>query len=86
MNIEIGDCLTLDGKKEYVVISQVVLDDETYLLLIEKNELKPMYAMLNFDEIIEIEDKKLIRKLMPMLADSVSPILEHLLEDLEDNQ
>lgn len=85
MNIEIGDCLTLDEKKEYVVVSQTIFDDKTYLLLVEKIDLKPMFARLNADEIIEIEDKSLIRKLMPMFADSVSPMLEYLLQNLEGN-
>lgn len=85
MNIEIGDCLTLDDKKEYVVVSQTIFDDKTYLLLVEKIDLKPMFARLNADEIIEIEDKSVICKLMPMFADSVSPMLEHLLQNLEGN-
>ncbi len=67
MIINIKDTLTLDDKNEYVVVSKVSYENKTYYYLIDKNN----YSNVKFcygdnDELVEINDKSLVTKLLPL--------------------
>lgn len=66
MKIEIEDVLKLDDNNEYVVVSKVDYDKQTYLYIVDLNDnSKFKIARLANDKLIEVEDnKELIRKLI----------------------
>lgn len=71
MIINIKDTLTLDDKNEYVVVSKANYENKTYYYLIDKNN----YSNVKFcygdnDELVEINDKLLITKLLPLFLDA----------------
>ena len=59
MTINIKDTLTLDDNNEYVVISKVNYESKNYYYLLDKNN----------EELVEIEDKKLTTKLLPLFVE-----------------
>lgn len=67
MIIRIKDTLTLSDSNEYVVISKINYDSKNHYYLLDKNNnsnLKFCYEDNN--ELVEIEDKVLITKLLPL--------------------
>ena len=70
MIIDIKDVLTLDDKNEYVVVSKINYESKTYYYLVDinnNNNLKFCYEDNN--ELVEIEDKELTTKLLPMFLE-----------------
>lgn len=70
MIIDIKDVLTLDDKNEYVVVSKINYESKTYYYLVDinnNNNLKFCYED-NY-ELVEIEDKELTTKLLPMFLE-----------------
>ena len=68
--IDIKDILTLDDKNDYVVVSKINYENKTYYYLIDintNNNLKFCYEDNN--ELVEIEDKELTTKLLPMFLE-----------------
>ena len=68
--IDIKDVLTLDDKNEYVVVSKINYESKIYYYLVDinnNNNLKFCYEDNN--ELVEIEDKELTTKLLPMFLE-----------------
>ena len=79
MVIDIKDVITLDDDNEYVVASKVKYENKTYYYLIDKNNntnLKFCYE--DKDELVELDDKELITKLLPLFFESSKHILDEL--------
>lgn len=69
MIINIKDTLTLDDNNEYVVISKVNYEDKNYYYLLDKNDLKNVkFCYEDNEELVEINDKELITKLLPLFV------------------
>lgn len=69
MTIDIKDILTLDDNNEYIVISKVNYEKKTYYYLLDQkktNNLKFCYE--DNGDLVEIDDKELITKLIPLFA------------------
>ncbi len=78
MIINIKDVLTLDDDNEYVVVSKVNYNGLIYYYLLDKNDnsnIKFCYEDSVNEELVEIDDKVLITKLLPLfLKESLNEI------------
>lgn len=82
--IDVKDELTLSDDKEYIVISKIIYEGNTYLYLTEKNNVKNIiFGNLQNDEIVEIEDKGLIKKLLPLFIKESKTLIEELKKSAE---
>ena len=86
--IDIKDVITLSDDNKYGVVSKTVLDGKTYYYLVDINNhanLKFCYEKNSDNELklVEVEDKNLIQKLIPLLANEIKDELASLLN--EDN-
>lgn len=67
MTINIKDTLTLDDNNDYVVISKANYDNKIYYYLLDKNKKDNVkFCYEDDEELVEIEDKELITKLLPL--------------------
>ena len=74
MNIDIKDTLTLDDNNEYVVVSKAMYEDIEYYYLIDINNtenIKFCYQKGN-DELVELNDKELTTKLLPLFLKKIN--------------
>ena len=70
MTINIKDTLTLDDNNEYVVISKVNYESKNYYYLLDKNNNNnPLFCYEDNEELVEIEDKELTTKLLPLFLE-----------------
>ena len=73
MDIDIKDIITLSDDNEYVVASKINYQDSIYYYLIDKDNnknLKFCVEKLENQSLIEVEDKNLIQKLLPLFLES----------------
>ena len=71
MTINIKDTLTLDDNNEYVVISKVNYDGKNYYYLLDKNNMENFkFCYEDNEELVEIEDKELNTKLLPLFVEA----------------
>ena len=57
--------ITLDNDKKYVVVDSLNFQDKTYLYLAEYNDqTKYMVGELDNEDLVEVQDKKLLGKLL----------------------
>ena len=65
MEFEVGDTLTLEDNKDYVISKSKVIDDINYMLLIELPDYKSFryVKLLNNESLEEINDIDIIEKL-----------------------
>ena len=69
MTINIKDTLTLDDNNEYVVVSKIYFDNKNYYYLLDKNNIEnPLFCYEDNDELVEINDKELTTKLLPLFV------------------
>lgn len=69
--INIKDTLVLDDDNEYVVVSKANYNNLTYYYLLDKyhnDNIKFCYE--EEDSLVEVEDEKLIKELIPILFDN----------------
>lgn len=67
MIINIKDTLVLDDSNEYVVISKIFYDNKNYYYLLDKNNNSNIkFCFEDNDVLVEIDDRKLITKLLPL--------------------
>lgn len=67
MNIDIKDVLTFDDKNKYVVVSIVDFENKTYYYLLDiNNNSNVKFCYEDNGELVEIDDSKLITKLLPL--------------------
>ena len=77
MNINIKDIITLDGLNEYVVVSKTKYNGIIYYYLININDYNDMLICYEKDdELIEVEDNKLILELSPLFYKETQNILK----------
>lgn len=70
MIINIKDTLTLDDENEYVVISKVYYNNKNYYYLLDKNNYSnTLFCYEENDELVEINDKELTTKLLPLFVE-----------------
>ena len=70
MIINIKDTLTLDDNNEYVVISKIYYDNKNYYYLLDKkNNENFKFCYEDNDELVEIDDKELNTKLLPLFVE-----------------
>ena len=70
MIINIKDTLTLDDNNEYVVISKIYYDNKNYYYLLDKNNNDNFkFCYEDNDELVEIDDKELTTKLLPLFVE-----------------
>lgn len=82
MNIDIKDLLTLNDGNKYIVCSKTKLDNKTYYYLVDINDNKNLkFCLEDNGDLIELEDKALIQKLLPMFTDEVKDIINSLIEE-----
>lgn len=67
MIIGLKDILTLDDKNDYLVVSKINYENKTYYYLVDINNNENLkFCYEENSELIEIEDKELTTKLLPM--------------------
>lgn len=70
--INIKDTLVLDNDNEYVVVSKTNYNDKIYYYILNNNDNSDFkFCYQENDELIEIEDDKLIKELIPLFFNSV---------------
>ena len=70
MIINVKDTLTLDDENEYVVISKVYYNNKNYYYLLDKNNYSnTLFCYEENDELVEINDKELTTKLLPLFVE-----------------
>ena len=80
MMIDIKDVLTLSDNNEYVVVSKIDYENKTYYYLVDNNNHNNLkFCYLDNDELVEIENKELTTKLLPMF-------LEEAKNEIEESQ
>ena len=71
MIINIKDTLILDDNNEYVVISKVNYDGKNYYYLLDINNKENFkFCYEDNEELVEIEDKELNTKLLPLFVEA----------------
>ncbi len=72
MNINIKDILELSDNNRYIVVSKVFYDNKDYLYLVDVNDNDNLkFCYLDNDEIVEISDKDINTRLLPLFLDKV---------------
>ncbi len=77
--INIKDILKLDDGNEYVVVSKLNYENKTYYYIVDINNnsnLKFCYEDNN--ELVELEDKVLITKLLPIFLNESMKVLKDI--------
>lgn len=73
--INIKDTLVLDDDNEYVVVSKANYNDKTYYYIINNNDNSDFkFRYQENDELVEIENDKLIKVLIPLFFNSVKDV------------
>lgn len=83
MHIEIGDTLTLEDNKKYIVVSMAEYKHKLCIYLVNEDATVPMFCYLDGDELVEIENPETIKELVPLFLDTASPLIEQILADIE---
>lgn len=74
--INIKDILVLDDENEYVVVSKANYNDKIYYYIINNNDNSDFkFCYQENDELVEMEDDKLIKELIPLFFNSVKDVL-----------
>ena len=74
--INIKDTLVLDDDNEYVVVSKTNYNDKSYYYIINNKDNSDFkFCYQDNDELVEIEDDKLIKELIPLFFNSVKDVL-----------
>jgi len=84
MDIDIKDTIVLSDDKEYVVVSKVNHQNDTYYYLIDKNvneNIRFCIENKSRQSLIDIEDKNLIQSLLPLFVEASSKAITK--EDIE---
>ena len=86
MHIEIGDTLTLENNKKFIVVSMAEYKNKLCIYLVSEDATVPMFCYLDDDELVEIEKPETIKEIIPLLLDTVSPLMEPILSKIETDQ
>ena len=79
--IDIKDTITLSDKNEYVVVSKINYNDRVYYYLIDKNDSgNIMFCYQDNNQMVELTDKDLIVKLLPLFLEASKNELKDIIE------
>lgn len=79
--IDIKDTITLSDKNEYVVVSKINYNDKVYYYLIDKNDSgNIMFCYQDNNQMVELTDKDLIVKLLPLFLEASKNELKDIIE------
>lgn len=79
--IDIKDTIALSDKNEYVVVSKANYNDEVYYYLIDKNDSRNiMFCYQDNNQMVELTDKDLIVKLLPLFLEASKNELKDIIE------
>lgn len=82
MNIDIKDIITLDDKNEYVVVSKVNYENKNYYYLVDMNKHENiMFCYEDNEELVELNNKELTTKLIPLFLESSKNVLEEFIQN-----
>ena len=82
MIINIKDILRLNDNNQYVVVSKANYENKIYYYIVDNNDPKNLkFCYEDGNELVEIEDKNLITKLLPIFYEAVKDELDNLLEN-----
>lgn len=72
MNINIMDKITLSDSIKYSVISKTIFENKKYYFLMDENDHDNFkYCFEQNDLLIEIEDEKILKIIVPKLFDEI---------------
>ena len=86
MNIDIRDIVSLSDNKRYVVVSKTNYENAVYYYLAELdniNNIKFLTENKANNSLIEVEDKELIQKLLPLFINESKEVLNLDLDNLK---
>ena len=70
MIINIKDVLTLNDNNQYVVISKINYDNKNHYYLLDKNNYQNVkFCFEDNEELVEIDDKELTTRLLPLFIE-----------------
>ena len=79
--IEIKDTIALSDNNEYVVVSKANYNDKVYYYLIDKNDSgNIMFCYQDNNQMVELTDKDLIVKLLPLFLEASKNELKDIIE------
>ena len=74
MNIK--DIITLSDKHKYQIVSKVIYNDTTYYYFVDIDEISNVkFLYENGNKLTEVEDKELVRVLLPMFYNEIKDLL-----------
>lgn len=69
MEININNLLTLDDDNEYVVVKKIKYENKYYYYIADINNCSNLkFCYLDNEELVEINDSSLIKKILPLFA------------------
>jgi hypothetical protein len=83
-NIDLGDTLTLDDKKDYIVAGKTNYNKVNYLYLVNNTDYDMVFAAITNNKLIILNKKEdiiLIDKLIPLFLQSVTDLYIKLKEN-----
>lgn len=82
--IDIKDTIALSDNNEYVVVSKANYNDKVYYYLIDKNDSgNIMFCYQDNNELVELTDKDLIVKLLPLFLKEAKDELKDIIKTSE---
>mgnify|MGYP003298992156 CR=1 FL=1 len=85
MNIDIKDTLKLDDNNEYVVVSKVNYENKYYYYLIDMEDPENlMFCYEDNGDLVELMDKDLTAKLLPLFLEKSNEILSEFINNSEN--
>lgn len=86
MNIDIKDILKLDDNNEYVVVGKVSFENKNYYYLIDMEDPDNfMFCYEDNDDLVEVNDKELTAKLLPLFLEKSNDIVNELMKENSNN-
>lgn len=78
MNFEIGKVIVLANDEEYVIVSIAEYNSKKYFYLINTKLNDVMFAYLDNDEIVKIDNIDELNEVMPLLSNSIQKYLQQV--------
>lgn len=85
MNIDMKDTITLDDKNQYVVASKINYENKIYYYLVDiHNHANLKFCYEDKDELVELNDKELTTKLLPLFFEKAVAEMSDILGPLQE--
>ncbi len=80
--MKIQDILTLEDKKDYIIVSKVDYDNKTYLCLVDINDNKNVkFCYLNNDRLIMVDKESISGELALKLLNQMKDVTMKFMKD-----